>query len=401
MDMSEKFKLCIAGKNNIAVDVLEYILKNSIFSNNEIVVVCNRTEDGRNTWQKSLRYFAKLWQVKEVSLEDVYKLKDIYFLSLEFDRIIRPEKFRTRHLYNIHFSKLPQYKGCFTAIMPLLNLEKVSGVTFHRMNAGIDTGEIIDQIEFPIHVNDTSRDLYFKCLSYGTELVIRQLPKIKNNDNLFGVMQDAIDASYYSKNAIDFSKELINIKKTASEICAQLRAFTFREYQLPKISGKNVVKAEITDIPSCKPPGTIIWQDEWRGIMATIDYDIVIYWDAFAYVMRESAEGNLDNLCKVPHLECYVNQSEEHGWTPLIVAAYHGHYEAFMLLVANGAKLQQRNWNGTTLLMYAKDGWRKNKDGRIFQYLKQRGLSLDDIDYSGKCLKDYSTDEEWMFLSSL
>lgn len=397
-----QIKLCIAGKNNIAVDVLEHILKSGMLMQDEIVVVCNRTETGENTWQKSLRYFAKMLGVKEVSLEDVYPIKDVCFLSLEFDRIIHPERFQTEKLYNIHFSALPKYKGCYTAIMPILHGERESGVTFHRMNSGIDTGEIVAQTRFSINDTDTARDLYDKCLFYGTELVIRQLSNLKaHNGYLKGCLQSPIMASYYAKDAIDFSSIKIDTKKTAIEICSQIRAFTFREYQLPLINGRSVIKVEITKIPSCERAGTVIWHDEWRAVMATIDYDIVLYWDAYEYVMQESARGNVENLCKVPQLSCYVNQGGEHGWTPLIVAAYNGHYEAFMLLVASGGSLKQRNWNGTTLLMYAKDGWRKNGDTKIFVYLRHHGALLDEPDYSGKNLQDYCTDEEWKKLSLL
>lgn len=394
-------KICIAGKNNIAVDVLEYILKHGICAKEEVVVVCNRTETGENTWQKSLRYFAGFWGVKEVSLEDVYKMKNICFLSLEFDRIIRPERFQTQKLYNIHFSKLPQYKGCYTAIMPILNGENEAGVTFHRMNSGIDTGEIIDQITFTLEEKDTSRDLYFKCLFWGTKLVISQLHNLKENKGyLSGYKQQSSGASYYARDAIDFSKISIDVKKTAAEIYNQLRAFSFREYQLPQIAGKNVFGAKVTEIPSCAKPGTIIWQDEWQGILATIDYDMVICWDAYEYVMKAAASGDVESLSKVPHLSRYVNQSGVHGWTPLIVAAYNGFYDVFMLLIANGANLQQRNWNGTTLLMYAKDGWRKTGDSRIFSYLRYHGASLYDTDYMGKKLRDYCNDDEWRQLES-
>lgn len=355
-----QIKLCIAGKNNIAVDVLSHVLQSNMFTPEEVVVVCNRTETGQNTWQKSLRYFANLWGVKEVSLEDVYSLKGVCFLSLEFDRIIHPQRFQTEKLYNIHFSLLPKYKGCYTAIMPILHGETESGVTFHRMNSGIDTGEIIAQRKFSLTDKDTARDLYNKCLLYGTSLVISLLPKLKANDGyLSGQKQRSHMASYYAKDTIDFRNINIDTKKTAAEICAQIRAFTFREYQLPMVNGTDVVRAEITENPSRAKPGTIIWQDKWRAVMATIDYDIVLYKDAYEYVMQAAAEGRTDSLQYVPQLASYANQGGEHGWTPLIVAAYNGHYEAFMLLVASGASLQQRNWNGTTLLMYAKDGWRK------------------------------------------
>lgn len=97
------------------------------------------------------------------------------FLSIELDRIIRPEKFKTKELYNIHFSMLPKYKGCFTTIMPILNGEESTCVTFHRMRVGIDTGEIVEQKEIKIEDSDSSFDIYKKCIKNDTECLLLRI----------------------------------------------------------------------------------------------------------------------------------------------------------------------------------------------------------------------------------
>lgn len=61
--------------------------------------------------------------VKEISLEDAYD-NATYFISLEFDRLVKPELFKKGKPYNIHFSILPKYKGMYTSIWPILNGEK-------------------------------------------------------------------------------------------------------------------------------------------------------------------------------------------------------------------------------------------------------------------------------------
>ena len=59
-----------------------------------------------------------------------------------------PKNFLNARLYNIHFSYLPAYKGMFTSALPIKNGEVDSGVTLHKIESGIDTGDIIDQIKF-------------------------------------------------------------------------------------------------------------------------------------------------------------------------------------------------------------------------------------------------------------
>ena len=153
--------LIIAGKNNIAVDVLKFALDNL---NMPIFVVLNKTENFQNNFQKSLGFYAKRWNVTIKKLEDIYDLNDSIFLSLEFDRIIKPDLFKSKNLFNIHFSLLPAYKGMYTSALPILNGEDKSGVTLHRIDSGIDTGEIIAQTEIKINYKDTARDLYIKYI---------------------------------------------------------------------------------------------------------------------------------------------------------------------------------------------------------------------------------------------
>lgn len=273
-------KLCIAGKNDIAVDVLEYALMQNIYQNDEVVVICNKTETGVNDWQKSLRYYSQKWGIKEISLEDAYTLSDIIFLSLEFDRIVKPHKFMTKHLYNIHFSALPKYKGMYTSALPILNHEKETGVTFHKIDNGIDTGDIVDQIIFPIEFNDTARDLYLKYIKHGTQLAISELKRIKElGKNLPAIKQDGKESTYYSRKAINYSNPIIiNLNDTALGVHDQIRAFSFREYQMPKVFDKTIVGSEITEIRSIKKAGSLILSKDNYMLVATIDFDIKLYY---------------------------------------------------------------------------------------------------------------------------
>ena len=50
----------------------------------------------------------------------------------------------------IHHGKLPEYRGKKTAFWALLNGEATAGVTIQRINAGLDTGDIVCAAEVPI-----------------------------------------------------------------------------------------------------------------------------------------------------------------------------------------------------------------------------------------------------------
>lgn len=274
---NQRKTICVAGKNDIAVNVLsELITLRHQYDDFDIVVICNQNERGTDGWQRSLRKYAKQEKIPEVVLNDVYSYDELVFLSLEFDRIISPDKFLSKQLYNVHFSLLPAYKGMYTSALPILNDEDVTGVTFHRIARGIDTGEIIAQKAFPIENNDTARDLYLKYIKYGTELVESLLPQILENTCL-SRPQPKEHSSYYSKESIDYENLVINLNETAYGISLQIRAFSFEEYQLPTVLGNTVCSFEILNTPSTHRPGELLSDTDRYIVISTIDYDLKLF----------------------------------------------------------------------------------------------------------------------------
>ncbi len=63
---------------------------------------------------------------------------------------------------NVHASLLPKYRGSACIPAPILNGDKKSGLTIMKMDAGMDTGNIIEQIEIDLNKNETSISLMEK-----------------------------------------------------------------------------------------------------------------------------------------------------------------------------------------------------------------------------------------------
>jgi len=239
-------KICIAGKNSIAVNAVDHLINLIDKGDHEIVVLPNNDDLGYDDWQPSLSKYASNNDLNIVDINELYYLNDLIFISLEYNRIIDPNKFQTEKLFNIHFSYLPSYKGMYTSIHPIINGEKKSGVTLHLIDSGIDAGEIIDCIQFPLEIDDTARDLYFKYLDYGFKIFKNNIISIINN-TYNSTSQSNLYASYYSKKSIDFNNIKIDLNKTAYEIHNQIRAYNFKEYQLPKIMNKFISKSVLTN----------------------------------------------------------------------------------------------------------------------------------------------------------
>ncbi|MFI3175909.1 MAG: formyltransferase family protein [Eubacteriales bacterium] len=285
--------LCIAGKNNIACDILIIALER--LEKDQIVIIPNATDDGSDTWQRSFLKLARQLQVPVVTLEDVYNMEDVVFLSLEFDKIIRTNKFQDAKLYNIHFSLLPKYKGMYTAYWPIICGEHKTGVTLHYIDDGIDTGDIIAQSEYVITDDMTCRDIYLNNISYGTRLVEEYFDRIINGQ-VESYKQPSAQATYFSKSSISFEDASLDCRQTAYMINNQIRGLRFREYQLATFQDTMISHGEITSDRSTARPGTIIQEDGWIYLIATIDYDIYLYKDRLEDMMAACTNGDVEFL---------------------------------------------------------------------------------------------------------
>jgi len=144
-------QICIAGKNKCSIEFVRFVSK--IIPKKRILVLPNDSDNGKDSWQPSLKKFANKNKFKITNLKNLYKIKDLIFISIEYEKIIKPKLFTSKKLFNFHFSLLPKYRGCHTNFLQILNGEKYSGVTLHLIDRGIDTGKIIDHIKYKLSIN--------------------------------------------------------------------------------------------------------------------------------------------------------------------------------------------------------------------------------------------------------
>lgn len=381
--------ICIAGKNNIAVNVALYI--QSYYKEFELIACCNANDNCENSFQRSFKSFCILNKIEIVNLKDLYTIDNLIFLSLEFDKIIRPSLFSSEKLFNIHFSYLPEYKGMYTSALPILNGEVYSGVTLHKIDAGIDTGDIIQQRKIELNHEITAEELYFKYIEYGSALVIENLENIINN-KIESTIQNSHNSSYYSKSAIDYSNIVIDLNKTAFQIKSQIRAFTFPSYQLPTIFDHAIYRAVIQKEKSSCKPGKILYEDEFYLLVSTIDFNIKLYIDLRDTLFETAKKGDLEQLKRLINNNYDIYQRSKQGWDIAIIAAYNGNIEFLTYLIDHcNWDINTKNYNGTTLIMYLMTYCSLNdKASELVNFLKQFNLDKNQIDFSNKDIIYYS-----------
>ena len=274
-----KRNIFIAGKNDIACNALSYLLMEMQYPIDNIKAIPTVGDKGRHAWQRSFRLTAEELHVDCISLSECYEDKSALFLSLEFDKIVHVDRFASNSLFNIHFSNLPAYRGVGMAVWPLLNGEKESGVTLHRIDNGIDTGDWVAQRVFSIPLDWTSRDLYQAFLDESYILFKDWIERLIDG-RIEAKAQSAVGATYYPKRALDYSNLLIDFNRTAYQVHNQIRAYIFPEYQLPVLDGRKVRKSQITRRRSVERPGTVETIDSLSAFVSTVDYDVQVFFDS-------------------------------------------------------------------------------------------------------------------------
>jgi methionyl-tRNA formyltransferase len=81
---------------------------------------------------------------------------------------------------NLHASLLPRYRGAAPIQWAIANGESVTGVTTMRINAGLDTGDILMQREMSIAAEDTAETLGPKLAGVGADLMVETLRGLEN-----------------------------------------------------------------------------------------------------------------------------------------------------------------------------------------------------------------------------
>jgi len=82
---------------------------------------------------------------------------------------------------NIHNAPLPNYRGMLPNFWQLYHGEKQAGITIHKIDTGIDTGDIVEQRFVPIDESDSLDDLIVKTKRLGAGMMLEVIEKFRNN----------------------------------------------------------------------------------------------------------------------------------------------------------------------------------------------------------------------------
>jgi methionyl-tRNA formyltransferase len=161
-----------------------------------------------------------------VSLKDeaiaaqIKELKPGFIVVAAYGKILPQAVLDIAPCINLHASILPKYRGASPIQSAILAGEKQTGVTAMLMDAGLDTGDMLDFAYTPCE-DKTAAQLFDELGDLAGELIVRVL---LNFANLKPLKQDDAQATHCKK--IAKSDGLFNFDEKAEQIYNKFRALT-------------------------------------------------------------------------------------------------------------------------------------------------------------------------------
>ena len=159
---------------------------------------------------------------------------------------------------NVHASLLPKYRGAAPIQWAVIDGEEVSGVTIMRMDAGLDTGDMLSKVEIPLAEDETGGSLFDKLSEAGARQLVQTLDRLEDGTVQPEKQPEESPTGYArmitkADGLIDWTKDAKSIERLIRGLNPWPSAFT-------RLEGKNlkIWKAAVQEQDSGLAPGTVI-----------------------------------------------------------------------------------------------------------------------------------------------
>lgn len=238
------------------------ILEKLIDTNENVVAVVTRTDKVRKRGNKvdmtpvkkvALEHNIEVLEYDRIDDEGKAKLKEIspdFFVVVAYGAILSEEVLNIPKIspINIHASLLPNLRGASPIESAILLGEKKTGISYMRMNKGLDTGDVYRKIEVEISDTETFDTLNEKLLNVTNESINAILKDV--SAGLEPIPQEG-ESSYAKKilkddTIIDFSKNAVDVKNMINSFSTHIGAVAFIESNRYKFFNARTANVKLT-----------------------------------------------------------------------------------------------------------------------------------------------------------
>ncbi|XP_060581068.1 linear gramicidin synthase subunit D-like [Ruditapes philippinarum] len=225
--------------------------------------------------------------------EDIVKVlhnhRTDYLFSISNPRILRTDVLRIpkQLTINYHDSPLPTYAGVHATSWAIIRGERHHGISWHVVEADIDTGDILQSEAVEILEDDSAFTLNLKCVEASKRAFSRLLEEI-TNDDISKEKQSNNGRSYFGLYEIPPNIGVLNFHKTMDNVYDLARGLELGHHEnalgSPKVKTStgefllvtNASKPSNDKYVKAKTPGTILEIIDDTLVVATLTNPINI-----------------------------------------------------------------------------------------------------------------------------
>jgi methionyl-tRNA formyltransferase len=210
--------------------------------------------------------------VNDADVVELIKAKELDWLFIiGWSQIASPEVLNAPKLgvLGAHPTLLPEGRGRAAIPWAIIKRLDKTGVTLFKLDQGVDTGEILDQVELPLGPDTTATDLYHAVDDAHISLIKKVVPQLLSNSVMLRVQDDSLATIWPGRKPEDGEIDLNGSVHDAECLVRAVThpypgAFVYRD-------GKKLVvwKAEVVDAPS---DDCIEFED---GYLKLLDFEFI------------------------------------------------------------------------------------------------------------------------------
>lgn len=124
---------------------------------------------------------------------------------------------------NIHASILPRWRGAAPIHRAIEAGDQETGVCIMQMDAGLDTGGVVDEARLTIQATDTTALLHDRLAALGAERIVAVLQQLAARATLTAVPQAEVGVTYAHK--LEKQESLLDLQAAAHALDRKIRAY--------------------------------------------------------------------------------------------------------------------------------------------------------------------------------
>ncbi len=167
---------------------------------------------------------------------------------------------------NIHGSLLPRWRGAAPIHRAIEAGDTETGVCIMQMDAGLDTGGVVDEARLPILPTETTAQLHDRLAALGAERIVAVLRQLAAGETLVVQAQPEAGVTYAHK--LEKAESLLDVTAPATLLDRKIRAYNPFPGAVLQAGDKPIKIWQASLVAGQGTPGTVLAADESGVLVA-------------------------------------------------------------------------------------------------------------------------------------